>query len=408
MTHQVFCLDDFEPLARRKLPRQIFGYYAGAAETNQSKEANRSAFAALEFVPRVLVDVADRSTRTSLFGTDYAAPFGIAPMGLSSLATFDGDLVLARSARAAGIPSVLSAASLIPLERVAQETGARWFQAYLSGDAARIEALIDRVARAHYETLVVTVDVPVAANRENNVRNGFSMPLRPSLRLAVEGLTHPSWSIRTWCRTFLRTGRPQFQNMSAERGPPLLARDVTALIGQRDRVTWDHIRQIRTLWRGRLLLKGLLAPDDARRADAEGVDGIVVSNHGGRQLDGAVPALRMLPAIRAAVPALMLIADGGIRRGSDILKCLALGADFVFVGRPMLYAAAADGERGVAQAIALLKAELDRNMAMLGLVDLAAVGPAMIHPAPSVRESAPRQWPLVHGSGPLAGSSAGS
>ena len=366
-------LDDFEAAARRRLPRQIYGYYAGAAETNQSRDDNRRAFRDLAFVPQALRDVSRRATGVTLFGERYRLPFGIAPMGLSGLSTFEGDLVLARAARADAIPMVVSATSIMPLERLAEEGGARWFQAYLPGEPGRIAAMVDRVAAAGFDTFVLTVDVPVPANRENNTRTGFSIPLRPSLRLALDGLTHPVWSLGTFART-LSAGMPHMENMDARRGPPILSRDLVRAVGQRDGLSWDHVALIRRRWRGRLVLKGILSPDDARAARARGVDGVWVSNHGGRQLDGAVASLHALPAVKDAAGDMAVLFDSGVRRGTDVLKALALGADLVFLGRPFLYAAAAAGLAGVRHAVGLLGAEVERDMALLGVNAVGELG----------------------------------
>ncbi len=366
-------LDDFEPVARSRLPRQIYGYYAGAAERNHAHADNFSAFADLCFVPRTLADVSGRSIATALFGETYAAPFGIAPMGLSALSTFEGDIALAREAAAAGVPSVMSATSLVPLEEVAAKVPGRWFQAYLPGEDDRIIAMVDRVAKAGFGTFVLTVDVPVSANRENNVRTGFTTPLKPSLRLAFDGMTHPRWLLETWAATFWRRGVPHFENMDAFRGPPILSSSVVRAIGKRDGLAWRHVALIRERWRGRFLLKGILSAEDARLAREAGVDGIIVSNHGGRQLDGAAAPMRVLPEIAAAVPDLPVLLDGGVRRGTDVLKALALGARFVFIGRPFLFAAAAAGSAGIGHAIQLMKDEIDRDMAMLGTRTIAEV-----------------------------------
>ncbi len=360
-------LDDFEPVARSRLPRQIYGYFAGAAERNHAHADNFAAFAELALVPRSLADVSGRSLATSLFGQSYAAPFGIAPMGLSALSTFEGDVALAREAAAAGIPSIMSATSLVPLEEVAARAPGRWFQAYLPGEDDRIIAMVDRVAKAGFQTFVLTVDVPVQANRENNVRTGFSIPLNPSLRLAFDGLTHPRWLLETWGKTFWRRGTPHFENMDASRGPPILSRHVMRAIGRRDGLSWRHVALIRERWKGVFLLKGILSAQDARLAREAGVDGLIVSNHGGRQLDGAVAPMRVLPEIVAAVPDMPVMLDGGVRRGTDVLKALALGARFVFIGRPFLFAGAAAGSAGIAHAIQLMKEEIDRDMALLGV-----------------------------------------
>jgi L-lactate dehydrogenase (cytochrome) len=371
----VLSLDDFESAARRHLPRPIFGYVAGAVETDWSLHDNRAAFAEFGFLPRMLVDVSKRSQQTTLFGKTYATPFGISPLGISALYAYRGDIVLATAAEAANIPMVMSSSSLIRLEDVAKESKTAWFQAYLPGDVPDITALIDRVAQAGFETLVITVDSQVAGNRENNIRTGFSTPLRPSLRLAWDGMTHPRWLFGTLLRTLLRYGMPHFENNYARRGAPIISPNVLRDYSDRGHLNWEHFRLIRRLWKGPLVIKGILDKADAVASCNAGADGIIVSNHGGRQLDGAVAALRVLPGIAAACPQIPVMIDGGVRRGTDVLKALALGAKCVFVGRPFGYAAAVAGAAGVSHAIGLLSAEIDRDMAMLGIPDLRQLGP---------------------------------
>ncbi|WP_186264413.1 alpha-hydroxy acid oxidase [Burkholderia gladioli] len=384
-------LDDFELAAKRHLPRPIFGYIAGAAERNASLDDNQRVYAEYRFITRVLRDVSKRSQSTTLFGHTWSAPFGIAPMGISALSAYRGDLVLAQAARRADIPMIMSGSSLIPLETVASAAPRTWFQAYLPGEADKIHALVERVERAGYETLVLTVDTAVLANRENNVRAGFSTPLKPSLRLAMDGITHPRWLFGTALKTLVRHGMPHFENSYATRGAPIFSRRVARDFGAKDHLNWEHVEQIRRQWKGRLIIKGLLAADDASMASDRGVDGVIVSNHGGRQLDGAVAPLRVLPEIAAAVRGrIPVMIDGGIRRGTDVLKALALGADFVFVGRPFNYAAAVAGEPGVDHAIAILRAEVQRNLGLLGLNALDELGPHML-----LKESATDHGPLA-------------
>ncbi|WP_186121230.1 alpha-hydroxy acid oxidase [Burkholderia gladioli] len=384
-------LDDFELAAKRHLPRPIFGYIAGAAERNASLDDNQRVYAEYRFITRVLRDVSKRSQSRTLFGHTWSAPFGIAPMGISALSAYRGDLVLAQAARRADIPMIMSGSSLIPLETVARAAPRTWFQAYLPGEADKIHALVERVERVGYETLVLTVDTAVLANRENNVRAGFSTPLKPSLRLAMEGITHPRWLFGTALKTLVRHGMPHFENSYATRGAPIFSRRVARDFGAKDHLNWEHVEQIRRQWKGRLIIKGLLAADDASMASDRGVDGVIVSNHGGRQLDGAVAPLRVLPEIAAAVRGrIPVMIDGGIRRGTDVLKALALGADFVFVGRPFNYAAAVAGEPGVDHAIAILRAEVQRNLGLLGLNALDELGPHML-----LKESATDHGPLA-------------
>lgn len=369
-------LHDFEGAARRRLPRPIFGYIAGAAEDGASLRDNREVFGEYGFVTRVLRDVSQRSQSVELFGQRYSSPFGIAPMGINALSTYRGDLVLARAAQQAGILSIMSGTSLIPMEDVARESPSTWFQAYIPGDQERIDALIDRVERAGFGTLVVTVDIPISANRENNIRTGFSTPLRPNLRLAWDGLMRPAWVMGTFLRTLLRHGMPHFENSFATRGAPIMSSTVLRDFSARDHLSWRHMAAIRRRWKGTMVVKGLLSVEDALQAQRLGAEGIVLSNHGGRQLDGAASPMRVLEAVVAAVgPDYPVLVDSGFRRGSDVLKALALGARMVLVGRPFNYAAAVAGEAGVAHAIGLLRDEVDRNLAMLGVTGCTELGP---------------------------------
>jgi L-lactate dehydrogenase (cytochrome) len=366
---RILALDDFEDAARRIIPRPIFGYVTGGVETNASLRSNRAVWDEIAFVPKTLVDTSERTHKTTLFGHTYDAPFGIAPMGGSSMAAYQGDLVLARAAAAANVPMILSGASLTSLERVRQAGPPAWFQAYLPGDAGPITQLVERVARAGYDTFVLTVDVQVSANRENNVRSGFRTPLRPTLRLAWDGIIRPRWLFGMLLRTLWLHGMPHFENMG--RRVPLISRTAEREAGRRDKLSWKHLELMRRLWKGHLVVKGILDSDDARIARESGVDGIIVSNHGGRQLDGAVAPLRVLPGIAAQAGGMTVMMDSGVRRGTDVLKALALGAQFVFLGRPFLFAAAVAGEPGVRHAIKLLRDEIDRDMALLGIETLA-------------------------------------
>jgi L-lactate dehydrogenase (cytochrome) len=371
-------LDDFEATARRRLPRMLYGFISGAVETDASLADNRRAFDEYGFVPRVLNDVSGRQQTTKLFGKSYASPFGIPPMGSAALCAYRGDIVLTRAAAAMNVPMILSAASLISLEEVRRENPAAWYQAYLAGDASRIEPLVDRVAAAGYDTFVVTADVPVSSNRENNIRNGFRVPLSITPGVAWDIMTHPYWLFGAWARTWMNHGMPHFENMDATRGPPVLAKNLMRNIGKRDQLAWRHVELIRKRWKGKLVVKGLIAPADARIARESGVDGVIVSNHGGRQLDHTVSALRTLPQIAAEAGGMTVMLDGGIRRGTDVLKALALGAQFVFVGRPFLYAAVTAGEAGVQRALTLLRDEVDRDMALLGIRSIGEMTPDLV------------------------------
>ena len=368
-------LADFEQAARRRLPHMLHSFIAGGAEDGVSLANNRAAFADYAFVPRVLGSISDRMQITNLFGETYNVPFGIAPMGIGALFAYRSDILLARAAEALGLPFVLSASSLIPMETVRQAGSTAWYRAYLPGEDQRIEALVDRVAAAGFETFVLTVDVPVPANRENNERNGFTTPLRPSVKLVWDGLTHPRWLVGTAMKTLLHHGMPHFENTDATRGPPILSRDLTRASGLRDQLGWEHLELIRRRWKGNLVVKGVLAAEDARIAKEKGADGIIVSNHGGRQLDGTIAPLDVLPEVVDAAGDMPVMFDSGVRRGGDVLKALALGASFVFLGRSFLYAAVVGGEPAVHHAATLLTKEIDRNMALLGIRQLSELKP---------------------------------
>jgi L-lactate dehydrogenase (cytochrome) len=372
-------LEDFEREARRCLPRMIFGFISGAAETNAALRNNYASFDEIAFIPRVLRNVSERSTRTTILGKEYSAPFGIAPMGAAALCGYRGDLELARASANSSIPMVVSASSLIRLEEIHDAAPGAWFQAYLPGDPGRIAPALERIAAAGFETLVVTTDVPLPANRENNVRNGFQLPILLTPQVVWDTATHPGWLIRTLLQTLLRHGMPHFENMEATRGPPVFSRALTRNTSMRDQLSWEHIALMRRLWQGPMLLKGILSKEDVALAREHGAEGVILSNHGGRQLDYAAAPLNVLPQIVDQAGEMTVIVDGGIRRGTDVLKALAMGAHFVLVGRPFLYAVSVGGEAAVRHAIKLLTEELDRDMGLLGLTSIADLNFDLLH-----------------------------
>ena len=351
---QYLALQDFIDKARKVLPRPIYGYVTGGVEDNASLRGNRNVFDEVGFVPKPLIDTTARSMKTTLFGKTYNAPFGFAPMGGTSTACYRGDTVLAGVAAQANIPMMMSGASLMRMEDVKAAGRTAMFQAYLPGDEERITQTFERCEKAGFDTIAVTVDVQVPANRENNVRNGYSTPLRPSLRLGWDVAVRPKWLFGMFLRTLMTDGMPHVENM----GPrvPMLSAGGSRDYGRRK------------IWKGNLLINGVVDKDSVRIAREHGLDGVMVSNHGGRQLDGTVAPARVLPGIReAAGKDMAVIMDSGFRRGTDVLKALALGADFCFIGRPFLCAAACAGTDGVTHAVSLLMDEIDRDMAQLGI-----------------------------------------
>jgi L-lactate dehydrogenase (cytochrome) len=343
-----------------------------------SREANRTAFEELWFEPRILKDVTGRTIERTLFGRTYDAPFGIAPMGASALFGFDADVNFARATHAANIPFCMSGSAVTSMERVHEANPDVWFQAYVDADRDSIKILADRAWKTGIRNLAITVDVPVPGNRAVSLRSGFEYPIRPSLRVAVDGLTHPRWLVKTFLRSIIANGMPYVENYGAGRGMPMISKRAPQRKHVRDALNWEDIKWLRDYWQGRLLLKGVLSGKDAAIAADAGVDGVFVSNHGGRQLDTAIPPLKALPNIGAEKGDMAVLFDGGIRRGTDVIKALALGADFVFIGRPFLYAATLGAEAGVTRAINLLSAEIDRNIALLGCNNLDELGPQIV------------------------------
>ena len=377
----ILSLEDLEAAARRRLPNLIFQYYKGGTERDMAVTGMRRAFDAWYLKPRVLTPAAaTRSPATTLFGRPYAAPFGICPMGGAGFAWHRADSAMAMAAAKADIPFILSGAAMEPLERIREVGPTAWFQAYFPGDRAIIGPLVDRVEYAGYDVLVLTVDVAVPGNRENNVRHGYSTPLRPTVKLGWDGVTHPDWLLNTAWRTLQRDGVPHLENAAATRGVPMFSS--RAVRGSRGAgLTWDEVRWVREIWPRKLVLKGVLAAEDVKLAREIGFDGVIVSSHGGRQLDYAVPPLRMLPEALAEAGGMAVMLDGGIRRATDAIKALALGAHFVFLGRPFMYAVAIAGEEGVSHAIRIMLQELNTDMALLGAETIAQLNPALLVPA---------------------------
>jgi len=365
---KIFCLDDFEEAARRHLPKPLFGYVSGATETNLSLRNNQTSFQQWSWVPHVLRDVSKRDTSIKLFGQTFSAPFGIAPMGISALTAYRGDLQLANAAKDHNIPMIMSSSSLIPMEEVAAQSDQAWFQAYLPKEKTDAVALTHRVNQAGFKAIIVTVDSAVVPNRENNLRNRFKTPLEPDWRLLWDGVTHPRWAVGTLLRTIVKQGMPHFENVNAQRGAALIAKHVNRDFSGREHLDWEMITTIRRNWEKPLILKGILNVEDSLTAKKLGIDGIIISNHGGRQLDGAISPIHVLERIKNAVGGSMVVMiDSGFRRGTDILKAMALGADCAFIGRPFNYAAAIGGYDGVAHAIQLLKSELHTDLGLLGV-----------------------------------------
>jgi len=363
---------DLRLMARRRLPRAVFDFIDGAADDETTLAANSSDFDSIHLKQRIMAGIPATSLETQVLGSTVAAPLMIGPTGLANMTCPDADLILAREASAAGIPFVLSTSSGSTLEEVAAVgTGRRWFQLYVFRERGITERLIARAQAAGYEALVITVDVPVVGRRRRDVRNGFTIPLTLTPSSLLDFALHPRWCLDIW-----RHGVPTMRNFSEALAGSGAASHAALMNSQLDRtVDWRIVRWLRERWRGPILIKGILAVEDALEAVAQGADGIVVSNHGGRQLDGVLSSIRALEAIAAAVDSKVpLFLDGGIRRGSDIVRAVALGAQAVLIGRPTLYAAAAGGAEGVRHCLQLLVDDMHRTLAQIGCASIAEVG----------------------------------
>ncbi|VTU15823.1 (S)-mandelate dehydrogenase [Variovorax sp. SRS16] len=378
-------IEDLHRAARQRLPRMCFDWLEGGAEDHVTWLRNREIFEQYRFRPHVMVDVGGRSQQVGLFGKTFEAPFGLAPVGAAGLYSHRADVALARAARDAGIPFVLSTASFDPLEEVAKaaEGGTLWFQLYMSKNRETAGKLVRRAFDAGFEALVVTGDVAVIGNREYNKHNRFSVPFRMNMPTVVDGLLHPRWLFGVFLKTLMHSGVPRYHNDESPPGSQAVTKEsVASFQARRDEIDWADVQWLRDRWPRKLFVKGVLRADDALAAQRHGADGVFVSNHGGRALDGAVSSLEVLAEIRAAVgPAMKVMIDSGFRRGTDVVKALALGADMVFVGRATLYGLAAGGEPGVRHAIALLRSEIDRTLAQLGCRSIADIAPDMLRGA---------------------------
>jgi (S)-mandelate dehydrogenase len=372
-------IEDLRQMARRRLPRAIFDFFDGGAEDEVTLRDNRAAFERVRLLPRVLVNVAQVEMATDLFGVKSTLPLAIAPTGGISAGRAGAELSLARAAKAFGVPFTLATPSAFTIERVAEEVGGRlWFQLYAVRDRAFREKLVERAKDAGYEAMLVTVDLPVSGKRERDPRNGFRTPYNPNWRNSRDVIFKPAWLLE-----IARHGLPGMANMEGYKFSTPKGTDIATAVGREmdPSLDWEQIKGLRELWPRKLLIKGVERAEDAEKAAAAGLDGVVVSNHGGRQLDGAAPTLDALPAIAKAVGnRITVLLDGGVRRGVDILKARALGAHGVLTGRATLFGCMAGGEEGAKHALEILRSELERSMKLSGVRSVAEIGPDILAP----------------------------
>lgn len=368
---------DLRHLAQRRLPRAVFDFFDGGAEDEITLRDNVEAFRRTRLMPNVLHDVSQIDCSTLLLGVPSALPMAIAPTGAAGFGRRGSDIDIARAAAAAGIPYTLSSTATASIEQIADAApGRHWFQAYILRNKPFLHGLIDRALAADYEALVITVDLPVGGKRERDFRNDFSIPFRFTVKNLLDFSTSPAWAL-----DMLFKGLPVMENLI---GLDTQATDAAAIASSVGRnydpaFDWDALQVLRERWPRKLIIKGILNPRDALRVAQMGGDAVIVSNHGGRQLDGAPATFDALPAVVAALNGrIPVMLDGGIRRGSDIVKALAAGADGVLLGRATLFGAAAAGQAGAARALTILADELKRTMQLCGARDIASIDEDML------------------------------
>ena len=375
---RAYSIADLRRLAERRLPRAIFDFFDGGAEDEVTLRDNRAAFERVRIVPRVLADVRAPDLACEILGGPSKLPFVIAPTGAIGIAWPGADLAIARTARALGIPYTLSTNATASIEDIAREgPDRRWFQLYVLRDRAFVSKLVDRAEAAGYEALVPTVDLAVGGKRERDFRNGFTIPPSLKLRHVLAGALRPAWA---W-RILMNGGLPDFVNVRGYGGTDARGLKLASSVG-RDidpGFCWDDLARLRERWKGKLVVKGVSRVDDAERLVSMGVDGVWVSNHGGRQLDGAIASLDAMAGIARAVGSrIAVLMDGGVRRGIDALKARALGAQAVAVGRATLYGVGAGGEQGARHALAILTSELVRAMQLSGMRSIGEITPDLL------------------------------
>ena len=362
-SQKIFSIKDARELSRKRLPKLVFDFIDGASGDEKLAEINSRALDQIRLEPKVLRNVEKRSLKKKVLGYEFDFPFGFAPMGMTNLSWPGADSMLAAESARNNIPTCVSMASTTTLEKMYElSEGHSWMQLYIFQDENFVMELLDRAKNTGYEVAILTVDVPVLSRRTRDDKNGFSYPCKIGPKQFFDFATHPTWSIST-----LLSGIPKPMNyVTSKSGDGIFKRKES-----RGTTDWDTLKRVRDKWKGKLIIKGVMSPDDAKQIKEAGADAIQVSNHGGRQLDSATAAINMLPLIRKSVGVdFPLIFDSGIRSGSDIVRALAFGADYAMIGRPVMYAMGADGKKGLRRIVEIIKEEASTTLGLVGLNDI--------------------------------------
>lgn len=381
-------IDDLRKLSRSHLPKAVFDLFDGGAEDENTLRANRQAFERVRLLPHVLVDVSDVDCSSTMLGARVEMPIAVGPTGAVGFGRHGGDAAIARAAKAHGIPYSLSTSATASIEHIAEQAPGRlWFQAYILKQREFTLHLIDRAHAAGYEGLMITVDLAVGGKREKDFRNDLALPFKYTPRNLIDFMSRPSWALEMAMK-----GMPRMENLVGYTGPVASAKNLASTAGRNydPSFDWDSLAVVRDRWRGKLIVKGIVRADDAQRAVQLGCDAVVVSNHGGRQLDGTVATLDALPAVVSAVAGrASVLVDGGVRRGVDVLKAIAMGAEGVLVGRATLYGGTAAGEAGALRALEILRDEFIRSMQLCGVRKVSEIGPHLLAQLPSPNPVSP-------------------
>ena len=371
-----YSIEDFREIAKKRLPKGLFEFIDRGNDDEVAMVENIKSLQSIKLVSRVLNNATLRNQSIELFGKKQQMPIAIGPTGSAGLTWFEGEIELAKAAAAKGIPFTLATSSMTPMERVVEKAGGSlWFQLYMWPQRELSHQLVRRAERAGFDALIFTVDTPVAPGREYNLRNGFTIPFKFTSRNIVDVALHPHWLFNVIGKYLIDSGLPRYANFPDELQSRITALPMGRSMATNESLHWEDVQQLRDLWPRKLIIKGIQHPEDAKLALKYGADAIIVSNHGGRVLDSAPATIYILPEIVHAVKGKMnILIDGGFRRGSDVIKALALGADAILLGRPTLYGTASGGQAGAEAVIELYRREIDRVLGLIGCHDVADLG----------------------------------